>query len=157
MSRGVVAGFVLSLIGLSACDDGAYVRHGDVTFTDAERIEIERGNAWIAAHVGAEPEPIVWDLPHPADDDETVANAIVRRPHGAHGGFENDRTWTVYIGVDETGTAYGAALYAHERGHRYGLGHTTSDEPSVMRSHDPVLTWTPLDKKACVDVGRCEP
>lgn len=118
--------------------------HGDQTFTPAERAEVEAGYAWIAARVGEDPAPIVWDAPHGDHGDGRIA-----RVTAGFGSREEDGKVFVLVAQPEAIRA----IAAHEFGHFFGLGHT---ETGVMRPVGASLEWTDENQRACEELGVCK-
>lgn len=129
--------------------------HGDVTFTAEERAAIERGDAWLAAQIDADPLGIVWDLPHPDRIEDAPAYAIVRaRPRIGVG--EYDGALHVLLNPESVNIPGLELLTAHELGHYRGMGH--HDSCGVMTDggiRDELPQWTPADLAECRRVRLC--
>lgn len=133
------------------------VVHGDVTFTAAERVEIERGNVWIAERVGKPAYEIVWDLPHPSDPDSYCRHCVIRTTPDARtwglGSWAARVTLALEPGVQGDSVAI---LAAHEFGHTHRLEHLPADVAGIMNPNtEPALTWTDADQAQCVADGVC--
>lgn len=149
MGARVVGVLLAALLGIG-CGSERPTYHGDTTFTAAEREAIERGNAWLAERVDDEPFAIVWDAPHPADDELGRPYDIVRRPKMLGG--RNDERRVVHLGVGE-GSPSLDVLAAHELGHARGLVHV--DDEGVMDPEPWQLVWTESDRAMCFKTRAC--
>lgn len=139
--------FLLSFVVSCAYDVEAW--HGDVTFTPAERAEIERGYAFLSKRLESRPLPIVWDAPH--NDHECLATQICKRPALVGPCPEPYETQTCELVGLYTSNRISlvpsenmAAVAAHEFGHWKGLGHHAG--PGAMHAPAPLfLMWTEDD------------
>jgi hypothetical protein len=133
------------LIGVWGCSE-TQPFHGDVSFTAEERESVERGNAFLAQHVGQEPFAIVWD----GDGTESLAiSKGVRVGLAGH----NDGTGRIQIGEGMASVRL-SAVVAHELGHERGLSHHNGAGLMGIDGTDS-LVWTADDQASCELDGIC--
>lgn len=125
-----------------AVDDADY--HGDETFTEAERAEIERGNAFVAERLGVAPYRIVWDAPHRPYPLPGELGRV--EPVGGEAGYFYQGR--LVIGPERAGSAL-AAVAAHEMAHARGVQHHAG-VGSMVETLAPgaELMWTADDARA---------
>ena len=136
------------LVSLQGCSF-AHPLHGDITFTPEERAAIERGDALIADRVGRDPVGVVWDAPHPIDDqpEGPCVQGTIIRTKGIGG---SHRRGCLRIGTDDP--AYFERVATHELGHWYGLCH--HDGPGIMNDAVTSAEWT-IEDEASKHVRSC--
>jgi len=129
--------------------------HGDVTFSQLERLQIEQGAAFIQLRAPRHPLVIVWDAPH-VPHPGCPANQIQRDTDGkgARTGEATDGPgYCIRMSVLEAWPGRLEAIAAHEFGHWVGLGHTAT---GVMYYSYNNLEWTGDVQRECQRVGLCE-
>lgn len=141
-------------LALLACapDDEAEL-HGDVRFSEAERVEIQRGSDWLRAQAGLPSARIAFDLE--AAGHEPMRSTIRReRGPGGESGFcaEPGRRGAVFL---DPSNGFLAGLAAHELAHcelgfedRYHAGEEKSE--GIMRVLSPML-WTEAERRQCAE------
>jgi hypothetical protein len=140
-----------ALLALSGCAAPEFVWHADVTFTAEERAELAQALAWTSSHVG-DPSPprILYDLPHPADDQHGAEGTIIRREGATQtGGIEFNSVWAIELAAGAPGSTnetWFRVIAAHEFGHWYGLVHVSS---GLMQHLGPQWTWSAEDAADC--------
>ncbi len=144
------------LVVLGGC--GSNVWHGETSFTEDERAEIEAGNTWLTFHMGLPADVIVWDLPPGGDApmysirDGAVPSPEIARRYSHHR-IRFDREQFSAYPHDERMRRY-RVLAAHEFGHDHGMRHHAG--PGVMNELvDINAVWTLQDIAECCRVGEC--
>lgn len=135
--------------------------HGDVRFTDTERIAIREGEAWLAAHGGHEPGGVEFDY----EPGAAIEARTIRRERGPDGTGEC-LAGAVFLGLDGHSATNESplrgdllpGLTAHEMAHcRYGFvdAYRPGDAPSdgIMHALFP-MRWTASEEAQCV-ATRC--